>query len=280
MSMKQNIKSGLRIAGTTKKYRINFLVIAACLILASCSGQVPTQSEIDSDIQENRAAQLVRVGDTTRAGGDLGTAMQLYQRAATMRPDWTQPLLRLAETAAAAGMNTTALDAYTRAQTLEPHNVGIGRAALKDGQLETALASFTNAAQLAPTDNQGYNGAGIVLDLQGAHLRAQERYMTGIERAPDNLPLKNNLGLSLALAGEYADAIQLLSDAVKDPNAGPGTRHNLSLVYGLAGDEENARRVALSDLNAAAVENNLAFYARLRAMTAKERSKAIFGVLR
>ena len=84
----------------------------------------------------------------------------------------------------------------------------------------------------------------------------------------------------MALAGEYADAIQLLSDAVKDPNAGPGTRHNLSLVYGLAGDEENARRVASADLNAAAVENNLAFYARLRAMTAEERSKAIFGVLR
>ena len=200
MSMKKNITSGQHFAGISQKYRINFLVIAACLILASCSGQVPTQSEIDSDIQENRAAQLVRVGDTTRAGGDLGTAMQLYQRAATMRPDWTQPLLRLAETAAAAGLNSAAIDAYARAQALEPDNVdialGIGRAALKDGQLETALASFTAAAQLAPTDNRGYNGAGIVLDLQGAHVRAQERYMTGIERAPDNLPLKNNLGLS------------------------------------------------------------------------------------
>ncbi|MBO6521977.1 MAG: tetratricopeptide repeat protein [Rhodospirillales bacterium] len=217
--------------------------------ISGCGGEVPTQAEIKQDNIDSRAAQLVRVGDTTREAGDYANAMQLYQRAAGMRPDWAPPLLRFGETAISAGLYADALGAYER------------------------------VAKIDPTSNRGYNGAGIALDLLGRHEEAQNYYITGIERAPDNVPLKNNLGLSLALTGEYGDAIGMLEGIAGSPNANARTRQNLSLVYGLAGDDENAKRIGMMDLGEAEVANNLAFYARLREMTPEDRAKAVFGVL-
>ena len=154
-------------------------VCAVSALLASCSGQVPTQTEIQQDNLDSRAKQLVRVADTTRESGDLANAMQLYARAADMRQDWFVPRLRLGETA------------------------------LSVGQYPDALLAFESTAQLAPKDNRGHNGAGVVLDLLGMHDEAQQRYISGMEQAPDNGPLRNNLGLSLALSGDYEAVIDL-----------------------------------------------------------------------
>jgi tetratricopeptide (TPR) repeat protein len=227
---------------------VRLMLIA--LMLSSCSGQVPTQKEIDQDILESRAAQLVRVADTTRTGGDLANAMQLYRRAATMRPDWPVPLLRLGETALGAGLYEDAYNAYQ------------------------------SASALAPGETLALNGTGIALDLMGRHEEAQERYISGLEKAPENMVLRNNLGLSLALAGNFKEATDLLEAAATNPKAGPRTRHNLALVYGLAGDDTKARQTVANDLSQAEITNNLAFYARLRAMSPDQQSKAVFGTLR
>lgn len=219
------------------------------MMLAACSGQVPTQQEIQQDNLESRAQQLVRVGDTTRAGGDLVNAMQLYSRAADMRPEWAAPLQRLGETALQAGL------------------------------YEQAYAAFDRASELSP-DSTSINGAGIALDLLGRHQEAQEHYISGMEQTPDNLAIKNNLGLSLALSGDFDDAIRLLREAAADPAAGARTRHNLALVHGLAGNDAEARNVSANDLSEAEIVNNLAFYARLRNLPPEDRTKAVFGALR
>ena len=228
------------------------LWVCLCIVslgLSACSGQVPSKAEITQDNLENRASQLVRVADTTRAGGDLANAMLLYRRAAEMRTDWPLPLLRLGETAISAGY------------------------------YDQAFKAFEAAARLAPEDNLALNGAGIALDLMGRHNEAQEHYISGMDKAPDNAALKNNLGLSLALSGNFNEATDLLKTASATPNAAPRTRHNLALVYGLAGDDAMARQALSADLNETAIANNLAFYARLRAMSPQQRTQAVFGTL-
>jgi len=263
-------------------YRLITGVLCA-LLIASCGGPVPTQEEIKQDNRDNRAEQLVRVGDTTREGGDFANAMQLYARAASMRVDWAVPLKRLGETAMAARQYARARNAYQRASNLEPrdaeNHLGMGRADLKIGDYENALAAFETAARLAPEDNRGHNGAGVTLDLMGEHKRAQDRYITGMEKAPDNFPLQNNLGLSLALTGEGADAIEVLQKAANAAGSGPETRLNLALVYGLMGDEDKARQTASLDLKPAEVANNLLYYKRLRMMSPEDRIKAVFGLV-
>ncbi len=229
----------------------NFLgVCAISAILSSCSGQVPTQAEIEQDNLDSRASQLVRVADTTRESGDMANAMQLYARAADMRQGWIVPRLRLGETA------------------------------LSVGRYQDALKAFESAAQVAPLDNRGHNGAGVALDLMGMHEEAQQRYISGMEQAPDNGPLRNNLGLSLALSGDYEAAVELLESAVTRQPDDARTRHNLSLVYGLSGNENRARSISAGVMSDAAIDNNIAFYAKLRAMPPSDRTKAVFGVLK
>ena len=157
----------------------------AAVTISGCGGKVPTQEEIRQDNIDSRAAQLVRVGDTTREAGDLANAMQLYRRAADMRADWALPFYRFGETALSAGL------------------------------YEEALAAYDRAAEIEPQNNRGYNGAGIALDLLGRHGEAQSRYVTGMEHTPDSVPLRNNLGLSLALAGDLEEAVSWL-EAVAD----------------------------------------------------------------
>ena len=43
--------------------------------------------------------------------------------------------------------------------------------------------------------------------------------MDGMERAPDNLPLRNNLALSLALDGDFDEAIGVFADLIRELEA-------------------------------------------------------------
>ena len=53
--------------------------------------------------------------------------------------------------------------------------------------------------------------------------------------------LRNNLGLSLALSGQHAEAIEMLRAVVDEPGAKARNRQNLALAYGLAGDLDGRR---------------------------------------
>ena len=71
--------------------------------------------------------------------------------------------------------------------------------------------------------------------------------------------------------------IKILSQVAADPTATPRNRRNLALVYGLSGDRVRAARIGREDLSEGEVENNLAYYERLRALPLAERTREIFG---
>jgi Flp pilus assembly protein TadD len=61
--------------------------------------------------------------------------------------------------------------------------------------------------------------------------------------------LRNNYGLSLALAGNHDEALELLSAVVDEPGATARNRQNLALAYGLAGNLVAAERISRLDLD-------------------------------
>src|SRR5262249_37088501 len=109
------------------------------------------------------------------------------------------------------------------------------------------------------------------------HDLAQQDYRKGLALAPDQMSLRNNLGLSQALSGDYNGAIATLSDVAGRPGASARNRQNLALVYGLAGDNDHASAVARTDLDDAAVRSNLAYYTLLRSLDDVGRTAAILG---
>ena len=84
-----------------------------------------------------------------------------------------------------------------------------------------------------------------------------------------NVGLHNNYGMSLAMAGDFPDAVAEL-DQIAKPDAPPRYRLNLALAYGLAGDDVHAAEAARQVLDEASVQNNLSYYALLRGMEGEE----------
>jgi tetratricopeptide (TPR) repeat protein len=107
---------------------------------------------------------------------------------------------------------------------------------------------------------------GVAYDMLGRHGDARGAYERGLAIAPDDPSLRNNLGLSQALAGDYAAALGTLEPLAVGPGSTARARQNLALAYGLKGDALAAERIGLLDLDADSVRSNLAFFAALRTM--------------
>lgn len=258
------------------------IMVLALPVLSGCAGTVQTPEERAEDDHQSRLAQLMRIAETTRAGGDLAAAASLYHRAHVLAPDNPAPLVAFGETAAAMGEVNRAAKAYRSAVSLNPENqrarFGYGKALIALNRPGRAADQFTTIIELEPGNHRAYNGLGVALDLAGRHEQAQQRYLDGLEKAPDDLAMRNNLALSIALNGEYEEAVTTLRDLASDPVVGPKARRNLALVYALAGANEQAAAVARADLKEWQVQNNLVYYGLLRELSGRELAAAVFGV--
>lgn len=263
------------------KKAVTLLSVATILgaTLVACATSVPTEEEIADENRQANFNQVMRVAETNRAGGDLGNAIVFYERAHSIDPQAAEPLVGIADASMRLGSFGEAADAYAKAVDIRPADADLrrayGRSLLVMGQAEPAAEQYREAVRLAPTDHRSYNGLGVALDLTGDFEGAQKNYIDGLEIAPDNISLRNNMGLSLLLREAFGEAIPLLQSIADSPEATPRNRLNLALAYGLAGDTERAAAIASRDLDPAAVDNNLAYYEKLRAMPPVERANAI-----
>jgi Flp pilus assembly protein TadD len=113
--------------------------------------------------------------------------------------------------------------------------------------------------------------------LAGAHWEAQSYYQNGLAHAPGDPALTVNLALSLALSGNYPNAIAVLQPLAVSPSGSAQERQTLSLIYGLNGNTAEAARLGRIDLDDASVERNLAYYQTLRGLSPEARNQAILS---
>ena len=260
-----------------------FLALSACSVFTGkeTPGTRASGATAGNLAPEQTEETMLKVADETRAGGDLGNAVGLYRRAHELAPRDPVPLARAGDTLAQMQAYTEAADAYQAALSIDSGNPdlhrGFANVLLALGKPQLALAHLEIAVSKNSGDARTYNALGVAHDLAGRHDLAQEDYRKGIALAPDQLSLRNNLGLSQALSGDFNGGIATLSDLVARPGASARNRQNLALVYGLAGDDMHAALVARSDLDEAAVHNNLAYFTLLRSLDDVGRTAAILG---
>ncbi len=216
-----------------------------------------------------KAASLARVAASSLATGDLATAASLYRQAHRLDPENGDYLIGLGRTLAKLGQFEEAAEAFERATARAPNNVdakhGYGNALIALDRPSSALSQFEAALALRE-QARSYNGIGVAHDMMGDHVAAEAHYRTALVLEPGNLTARNNLALSLAVTGNFAEAIAILRRAITDPRAGARHRLNLALVYGLAGENAAAAAIARIDLDEESVMRNLAYYQTLRAL--------------
>ena len=246
------------------------VALLASLALAGCATapQQTAQTGSERVAERNSMQAMLQLAARTESSGNAAAAREMYGKVAARYPDQPAGYLGLGRTSYRTGDPAEAAQHYRTALTYAPDSLdaryGLGKALLASDRPEAAIEQFDRLIAEEAADTRPYVAKGVALDMIGRHGQAQTVYRSGLELAPMNVALRTNLGLSLALAGEYKSALRVLEDAARDPKATARTRQNLALVYGLAGEMEDAAATGSADLAQGAVQRNLAYYRALR----------------
>jgi len=226
-------------------------------------------------------AALMRIGNAARTGGDYSNAVAVFRRAAEIEPRLPDPFVAIGDTLLALGAVNEAIVAYNSALARDgsclPALQGLAKGYIETGRPELALAPLNEALAASPDNPKLLVLLGVVKDVGGRHQQAQAYYQRGLQRAPGEPALTVDLALSLALSGNYPNAIAVLEPVAMAPSGTAQERQTLALIYGLQGSIAEAARLGRIDLDQAAVENNLAYYQTLRQLPPEARGRAIWS---
>ena len=224
---------------------------------------------------------VMHIAAASRSSGDFSNAVNLYRHAATMEPQKPEPLVALGGTLLDMGQVDEAIVNYNAALKFNAQDPdalrGLAQAYLKSGRPELADAALAIAYQSTPNDPKLLLLMGIAADYAGQQEEAQARYQTALTLAPGDRVLSLDLALSFALSAKFDQSIALLKPIAARTGSSAAERETLALIYGLKGDQAAARKLAAIDLDAAAVDHNLAFYESLRRLPPRERARAILS---
>ena len=227
------------------------LALGTALALGACSGPVDRITQ-----GEGTSARGLRVASAAMAGGLPQAALNATEGVLSRDPGNVAALLKQAEALSKMGQDVAAAEAYRRVlsrqasptkEQLRTAQVSVGRVDLAAGRGKEAEATYAALVAASPSDPVGYNGLAIALDQQGRHQEAQAAYRKALALA-DTAATRSNLGLSLAMSGNVADALAIMRPAAMQAEATPRIRHNLAFALELAGQRDEARRTLSADL--------------------------------
>ncbi|MBA3813220.1 MAG: tetratricopeptide repeat protein [Alphaproteobacteria bacterium] len=205
----------------------------------------------------------LKAAEIARARGDLPQAIHDYRDIIKECVNCEKAYIGLGMSLLDANAIEESKNTFDKAISLYPRSAeayaGLGALYLTIDQPENAIQTFSTALKLNPSLAKALNGYAIALDMIGDHRGAQANYRAAMEQCPNNISYESNLGLSMALDGNTAEAIHILERLSRSPQVTPRVRQNLSLAYGLAGDMKMARNIGTVDLSSDWVRNNITY---------------------
>ena len=193
---------------------------------------------------EKQALASARNAQAMLAKGKVDAAVTFAEAAVALRPQVPDYRLVLGQSYLKAGRFTSARDAFGDALTLSPAS---GKAALN-----------LSLAQIATGD---WDGARKTLAAHVDSINPSDR------------------GLAMALAGDPAGAVEVLTAAVRTPGADAKARQNLALALALAGRWQEAKSMISIDVAPAEVDQRVVEWATFaRPKSAFDQVASLLGV--
>lgn len=153
-----------------------------------------------------------------------------------------------AQVALEAKQFATAVSLAERAVEHTPNDAGfrmlLGNCYFASGRFASAETAYRDSLTLLPSQPQVILKLALVEIAQGKDSEA----LGYLELARDSLD-PADYGLAVALAGRPVEAVQVLEQAARAPEADARVRQNLALAYGLNGDWTQARTIAAQDVS-------------------------------
>lgn len=231
-------------------------LIAAAFLAAQ---PVPGLGDAVQAMQAGRLSQARLILDVAVKAGAQGEEVdRLFAELAFRNGAWSEAVARYER-----------LAALHPDETLNFERTGI--AAFRLGDMARAAAALTAATALPDASWRAWNARGALADLQRDWDGADLAYGRAVELAPGRPETLNNLGWSLLLRGDWAEALPLLEQAA---NADPASRKiadNLELARAAVAEDLPRRKPGESDSDWAARLND----AGVLAASAGDRPRAI-----
>ena len=203
----------------------------------------------------------LNVADAAIAGGDPGLALSITQSVLAADPGNVDALVHEGDAYYNLGRCPASVAAYQLAlhgdAKSAPAETGLGRCLLKTDP-RAAEAALLLAVQDDPGSAAAYNDLGIARDLQDNFAGAAAAYQRALAAAPEMTAVEINLGLSLALAGNGAAALQYLGPLATGQGATPKIREDYAAALVAADRPAEARAVLAIDLPPQQVASALA----------------------
>ena len=150
----------------------------------------------------------------------------------------------------------------------------LGRAYIASGRFISAETALGDAMTLGNRDARTIVSLALVKVALGKNEAARELLATNADTVP-----ASDYGLAMAMAGDAAEGVRILSEAIHDASATARTRQNLSYAYALAGRWKDARVMAGLDLEPLAANQRIAQWAQTAAPDfAQRRIAGLMGV--
>lgn len=150
----------------------------------------------------------------------------------------------------------------------------LGQAYLLAGRFTSASQALTDALTLAPQDGRIALNLTLAKIAQGDWAGAR----TTLQAHADRIPASDR-GLAFALAGDPVTAIQILEPAAREATATAKTRQNLALSMALAGRWKEATQIAAMDVSPDQLQARLMEWAQFaRPANAYDQVASLLGV--
>ena len=189
------------------KWLRSLAVPLLALGVSACAGAqldtVAGSAEPPANSANLDTAALTRLAQAAESSGNALNAANIHRRIAERQPSAVQPRIDLGRALMRNGDVDGAEAAFREALAIAPGNVdgqiGLAQIMLGRQQHAEALAAFSAILERHPQNVKALNGAGIALDAVGRHREAQEHYNRALAVAPDDRAARNNLALSKTL---------------------------------------------------------------------------------
>jgi Flp pilus assembly protein TadD len=251
------------------------LGVSALLLSACASGGYSTVSTAMSipGQEVSGPSELMLIANQLAANGDHTAAIPLYRHLGARNGN-PVALRGLASSLIAQGAHNEAVRILNllveRGQATADVWYGLGKTQLATGHFTEALVAFTNAENLDGETAKIRSGKAISLAALGRTGEAIAAFNMGTDR----LTLSNK-ALVLAATGKAAAAIRVLEPVMRGGSGTSRDRQNLAMAYLLAGQEEEAYRLARLDLDKATIDETFTFYRSLTSLEPAHRMQAL-----